>query len=201
NPLTDFFKTLKGAEFKLIIGPDFRIVDVEGLDKLVADLTKNSPQMESILKSILTKESLKQMSDPAFAGVPAKPVKRGDRWTLETKLEMGPIGTYKTEHKYTYKGRDKNLERIDVETKLTYQAPDPKAGGGLPFKIKKADLKSKSASGVLYFDAKKGRLDHSEMKLDLEGKLTIEIGGMETEVDLSQQQETTVRVLDKKPEK
>ena len=54
-------------------------------------------------------------------------------------------------------------------------------------------LKSKDATGTILFDKAKGRLDSSEMNLKLEGKLTIDIGGMPTEVELSQTQKTTVK--------
>ena len=68
-----------------------------------------------------------------------------------------------------------------------------------PFKIKAAKLESKNATGTILFDNEKGRLDSSDMKLTLEGKLTIEIGGMTTEVDLNQEQDTKVKTTDANP--
>src|SRR5262249_3054780 len=86
-----------------------------------------------------------------------------------------------------------------VVTKLEYIAPDPKGQPQLPFKITKANLNSKKATGFILFDPKEGRVVSSEMDLDLEGTLTIEIGGTETKVDLKQSQKTTVRTLKDSP--
>jgi hypothetical protein len=199
NPLADFFKALVGSEFKLTISPEMKVLKIEGRDKFIDKLVKANPQMEPLLKQILSDEALKQMADPAFASVPPSPVEKGKAWEKGSKLNMGPIGTYDTTYKYTYEGKQGKLDKIKVDTILKYEAPDAGAAGQLPFKIKAAKLDSKNATGTILFDNEKHRLDSSDMKLTLEGKLTIEIGGMTTEVDLTQDQVTTVRTSDTNP--
>jgi hypothetical protein len=146
------------------------------------------------------------MAQPTFSAIPNKEVVKGDTWERKSELNMGPIGKYENTYKYTYEGKntdakdekEKKLDKIKVETTLKYIAPgDQAAGGGLPFRIKGADLKSKEGTGTILFDAEKGRIEKSNMSLKLEGKLTIEIGGQTTEVDLSQTQTTNVETSDK----
>jgi hypothetical protein len=139
------------------------------------------------------------MADPAFAAIPEKPIKKGETWTKKSKMNMGPIGTYDTEYKYTYEGKDGKLDKIKQDTTLTYTAPGADAGAVLPFKIKSADLKSKDATGTILFDSEKGRVDSTELKMKLDGKLTIDIGGTSTEVELSQEQTTKVKTHEKDP--
>ena len=159
--------------------------------------------MEGLLKKILNEDALKQMADPTFGIVPGKPVAKGDTWTRESTINLGPIGSYKGVYKYTLEGFDeknKDLAKIKIETTLTYSPPtDP--GEGLPFKIKEAKLTSKDAKGSATFDIKKGRLEKSEQSLSLTGDLQIEIGGMATKVELNQKQETTVTTSDTNPVK
>jgi hypothetical protein len=117
---------------------------------------------------------------------------------------MGPIGKYENSYKYTYDGPDKdkkNLSKINVVTTLKYTPPEEgkSAGGGLPFKIKSASLASKDAKGTILFDADKGRVASSDMTVNLEGDLKIEIGGQETAVNLKQTQTTKVTTSDEKP--
>lgn len=202
NPLSDFFKALVGSSFKLTVSPDFKVTKIEGRDEFLKKLVTANQQMEPMLKQILSDEALKQMADPAFSVVPNKAVKKGESWTKETKLNMGPIGIYDTSYKYTYEGpdeKDKSLAKIKVETTLKYAPPAEGTATQLPFKIKKADLKSSDATGVVMFDVAKGRVASSDMGLKLDGKLSIEIGGMVTEVDLSQTQKTTVKTTDDNP--
>ena len=199
NPLADFFKALVGSKFKITISPEMKVLKIEGKDDFLNRLVKANPQMESLLKQILGEEALKQMADPAFASLPPKAVKKGDTWKSDSKLDMGPIGVYDTTYTYTYEGKDGKLDKIKVETILKYKAPEASAAGQLPFKIKAAKLDSMNATGTIWFDNDKGRLDHSDMKLTLEGKLTIEIGGMTSEVDLTQEQDTKVKTTDQNP--
>jgi hypothetical protein len=201
NPLSDFFKALKDATFTVTLDPvKNKVTDIKGRDELVKKLVAANAQMKPLLEQILSLEALKEMAEPTFNVVPDKEVKKGDQWKRETSLEMGPIGKYKNTYTYTYDGPEGKLEKIKVDTVLDYKAPGDAAGqGGLPFKIKSADLKSKNASGVILFNPEKGRVDKSSMKLELTGKLTIEIGGQSTTVELSQTQESTVDTTDEDP--
>jgi hypothetical protein len=199
NPLADFFKALVGSKFKLTIAPDMKVTKIEGRDEFIKKLINTNPQMEPLLKQILGDEALKQMSDPAFSVVPPNPVKKGATWDRKSTLNMGPIGSYDSTYKYTYEGKDGKLDKIKVDTTLAYQPPGANVASTLPFKIKKAELASKNSSGTVWFDNDKKRLDHSEMKLTLEGKLTIDIGGMNSDVDLNQEQSTKVTTSDTNP--
>jgi hypothetical protein len=200
SPLSDFFKALVGSEFTLTIDKNMKITKIDGRDEFLKKLVKENPQMEPLLKTILSDEALKQMSDPAFSVVPDKPVKKGDTWTKTAVLNMGPIGTFDTNYKYTYEGPDESkLQKIKVETTLKYQPPGPNAGSALPFKILKADLASKESSGNILFDSAKGRVGGSDMTMHLAGTLTIEISGMSSEVTLDQTQTTKVKTTDENP--
>src|SRR5262249_31687285 len=154
NPLSDFFKALVGSEFTLTVDKNLKVTKVEGRDKFLENLVKANPQMKPLLEQILSDEALKEMADPTFAAIPNKEVMPGQTWTRDTKLNMGPIGTYENSYKYTYVGPKDKLQEIKVDTTLKYSPPAENAStGGLPFKIKSADLKSTKATGTILFDA------------------------------------------------
>jgi hypothetical protein len=204
NPLGEFFKALVGAEFTLTLDTKkMEVTKVEGREKFLADLVKANPQMKPLLDQILSEKALKEMAEPTFAVVPDKAVTKGDKWTKKSTLDMGPIGKYENTYTYTYEGKDpkdNKLDKIKVDTQLTYKEPGDVAGvGGLPFKIKSADLKSTKASGEVLFDESKGRVQSSKSEMELSGKLSIEIGGQTTTVDLSQTQKTDVETSDTNP--
>jgi hypothetical protein len=207
NPLGDFFKQLVGSEFTLTLDKDLKVSKIEGRDAFIKKLIPANPQMEPLLNQILSEQALKDMADPTFAAVPNKEVKSGDSWTKDSKLDMGPIGKYENTYKYTYEGKNKDgaddaakkLDKIKVETTLKYVPPDSATANPLPFKIKSANLASSNAGGTILFDADKGRIVSSDMKLTLKGELQIEIGGTTTKVDLSQEQTTKVTTTDTPP--
>ncbi|HWG47554.1 MAG TPA: DUF6263 family protein [Gemmataceae bacterium] len=203
NPLSEFFKALVGSKFKLTLDPKtLKITKIEGRDEFLKKLVTANKQMQPLLEKILSDDALRQMAEPTFAVISNDAVEKGKTWKKESKLDMGPIGTYKNEYTYTYEGPDTatKFEKIKVDTKLTYSPPEKADGvGGLPFKIKSADLASKNATGNIWFNKDKGRVEKTEMSLDLEGKLKIEIGGQPTDVELKQNQKTSVTTSDTNP--
>lgn len=203
SALGDFFKALVGSEFKVTVNKEFKVIKIEGREDFVKKLSSANPQMETLLKQILNDDALKEMADPTFSAVPPGSKKVGESWEKPSKLDMGPIGRYENTYKYTYSGKDKEktkLDSIKVDTTLKYLPPgDAVGGGGLPFKIKSASLSSKNAGGTILFDNEKGRVESSSMRVELEGSLSIEIGGQTTEVKLSQTQSTTVATHDSNP--
>jgi hypothetical protein len=202
GPLSEFFKALVGSELTLTLDKDMKVTKIEGRDEFLKRLSSTNQQMEPLLKQILSDESLKQMADPTFSILPGKPVKKGDPWERTSTLNLGPIGSFETKYKYTYDGpdeKDKKLQKIKFETSLKYTPPGPTAGGGLPFKILSADLQGKDSNGTLLFDNDKGRVASTTASTKLAGKLSIEIGGMASSVELEQTQTTSMKTTDDNP--
>ena len=200
NPMTDFFKKLLEADLKLTVEKGtMKVLDISGHDELVKKLGVTNPQMEPLLKSILSPEALKQMAEPTWGAFPPAGKKKGENWSKESTLKLGPIGSYKTNYTYTLEGPDKGGEKIKVDATLTYVVPEDKAG--LPFQIKAAKLSSTKGTGTAIFDQAKGRFESSTMSMKLEGTLEIEVGGMTTSVELNQDQTATVKSFDEDPRK
>jgi hypothetical protein len=202
NPLTGFFKAMVGAEFTLTLSPTMQPVKITGREELLNRLGKVNEQMKPLLEQILNEEAQKQMMGPVFAGIPPKSVSRGATWTQENTLALGPIGSYQTRYAYTYEGRQGRLDIVKADVTLKYKPPQGEAAKGLPFRIKDGTFNSGSeASAIFRFNRDKGRLETSETYMDLKGKLTIDIGGQETEVELAQTQKTVVKVRETPPPK
>jgi Family of unknown function (DUF6263) len=209
NALADFFKALVGSKFTLTVevpdnGP-VKITKIDGRDDFLKKLVQTNQQMKPLLEQILSEKALMEMAAPTFNALPDADKAPKDKWDASSTLDMGPIGKYNNKFNYTYEGKnsdakedkDKKLDKISVTTELTYTPPDTNvAAGGLPFKIKSADLKSKDAKGEILVDTDKGRPVKTTMHLALSGKLSIEIGGQTTEVTLDQTQDTTVDTSD-----
>jgi hypothetical protein len=205
NPLSAFFKELIGAKFKVVVDKKtMKVTKIEGRKEFLDKLVAANAQMKPLLEQILSEKALIEMAEPTFAVLPTEPKAPGESWTRKTTLDMGPIGTYNNEYKYTFEGKDDKTkqDKIKVETTLTYVPPGDQAAGvgGLPFKIKSATLKSSDAKGMILFDEAKGRVASSDLSLELKGDLQIEIGGQATKVDLEQKQTTKVESTDEMPE-
>lgn len=204
NPgLMDFFKNLEGTEFTVTLNTKTWTVEkVEGKDELAKKLGAGSAQMDSLLKKILTEDSLKQMADPTAGLLPTEPKAANDKWERKSVLNLGPVGTYDVKYDFTYKGKEaaplNHLDRIEIAPTITYKAPTDNEG--LLFKIKSGSMETRpldpdQAPSVVQFNSALGRIHKATVSLKLEGSLQVGIGGQDTKVDLSQRQTTTIETL------
>jgi hypothetical protein len=195
NPgLTDFFKNLVGSELTVTFGKGMTVEKVDGRDELQKKLAAVNPQMEAVLKSVLTDEAIKEMTDPSAGVTPKDPQPVNGTWEKKATLSLGPIGSYERTFTYTYKGKDaekKDLDRIEVKPSLTYKPPANTNEGGLPFRIKGGKLETKEVKqGIVLFNPKAGRVDSVRINLVLTGDLDVTIGSADSKVNLTQDQRT-----------
>jgi hypothetical protein len=201
SPLAEVVQAFTGAELTLTISPRKKILKVDGREALLAKLANANPALKPVLEATLSESALKEMANPLFAPLPGKSVKKGERWAEESKVDMGALGTLATVSNYVFEGPDsanRTLAKIVVKQKLTY-APPEKGAAALPFKVVSTDYKKAEASGTVHVHLKKGRLERSEITTRLAGKMTLDIGGMNTDIEVDQTQKVTVTTSDTPP--
>jgi hypothetical protein len=202
GPLDDLFKAMLGAEFTLTISPRKKVTRVEGREALLAKLGNGNALVKALLEETMSESALKAMAGPLLGALPERAVKKGARWASEGQVPLGSIGTYVSSSQHLFEGLEQRgaVAKIAVKTKLTFQPPAAGGGGGaLPFKIKSAKLASSAGGGTVYFNIAKGRVERSEMTARLAGKMTIEVGGVDNDIELDQTQKTTVTTSDERP--
>jgi hypothetical protein len=198
NPMTDFFNALLKSDLTLTIdAKTLKVTEVKGASTLIENLSGTNMQLAPLLKSILSDDAIKQMTEPTWGAIPTTAVKKGESWNKSISLNLGGIGTYDTKYIYTLESEDSKEAKVGIKADLTYVAPTDKKS--LPFKIISADLKSTKATGSATFNKDKGRIESCDMEMVLGGKLNIEISGMTAEVTLDQTQTSSVRTTDTDP--
>jgi hypothetical protein len=198
NPMTDFFEQLMKQELIFTISPDLKVKKIDGRTAFIKALADINPQMKGLLDAILSDDALIKMAEPTWWAYPkGGVVSPGLTWKENSKLDLGPIGTYDTNFDFTYKGKEKELDKIDIKTKLSYSAPTKKEG--LPFIIQSATLTSNNGTGEALYDRAKGRFQKTKLEMKLKGDLKIEVGNMTTNVELNQSQDATTITHDENP--
>lgn len=193
-------RLVKGIVFRIQLNPDGSLAKYEGYEDLLTRARKEFPADEvKVFSSIVTEDLLKSSVELAFGGLPAKAVKPGDRWNRRLRVPAGPLGIFLFNDTMTYEGPGKGGERISVSTSFDYLPP--KEGGGLPFRITRADLKANGAKSSLLFDAEKGRLVSFEGTFPMSGSMTLDVGGMMTSMELSATERRTIRLSDREPKR
>jgi len=189
---------MKGAVFTITMSPNGKISKFEGYEDLIKRIAAENEEAGKLVKLMLTEETMKKGAEEAFGFLPNKAVDKGEKWKSSLTVPMGPIGTFKAENSYTYQGKSADGDEIAVAASMTYMPPKGD-GGDLPFKVVKGDLKSEGAKGTIIFDREKGRMVRYTMNMVLKGSLTMEVQGNQIQMDMVQDQKSTIRVLDKPP--
>jgi hypothetical protein len=196
NPaLSEFFKNLINLEFSVTFGPGGVVEKVEGKDEAVKKLSTVNPQLENILKNILSDDALKEMTDPTAGLTPKEAIALNGTWEKTMTTNLGPIGSYERKYNCTYKGKDadptkKDLDRVEIKPTISYKPP--LAGTeSLPFRIKSGSMTTKEVKqGYMLYNAKSGRPQEIKIQMIMEGDLDVTIGAADTKVKLYQDQTT-----------
>ncbi len=194
----EVLKKMKGSKFTITLNTSGQITRFEGYDALVNKLSDGDDNIARAFRAILPKEALQKIAEGSFAWSPTKAVKKGDTWQRISQIPLGPLGSLKANQKFTYAGKQKDLDVVGLVSELTY-LPAKKDNPDVPFKIIRGDLKAEKATGTILFDPKLGRPTQESAAITLRGKMTVEVLNMEIEVELYQEQTMVTRISATRP--
>lgn len=170
-----------GAMLKSIIG-----------EKMMQTMQTNgkitSVEVPDALKKVMGAsggEMIESLSRNSSLEFPAKPLSVGDSWKVEFTTPS-PVGKMEMVNTYSYGGVNKanpDLHEINVSSKMQF-IKEP----GNPVTITVGRQETK---GTLLFDKKKGRLDSSSVKQDME--MLVETGGQKIKQSLKSDSAVTFK--------
>ena len=188
EPFLDVMRAMSKAKLTLIHDKSGKVVAVEGLDKIAADVPET-------LRSDFDEAKYKKNINQELDRLPADPVKPEDTWTRTTDLNLGSGQILSMTLEYKYIGATtesgKTFDKIEAKTTSTVFsiADDSK----LPIKVAKSDLKPTESSSTLLFDRAAGQWYSTKGKIRIQGDLNLTINGQELpgKLDLTIESETT----------
>ena len=175
NPIAELVRDKIKANAKLsmtvVLDKDSKAVDVQGIQ----------PGSE------INPDDIKNEFAEQLKVFPNKPLKKGDTWEHETKLNLGQGQIFTLKRKYTYEGETskstvnatRKVHKITaVDSAVTYSSKDG------PFKVTKSELKVDESKNTILFDAEAGREIESSSTIRVSGKIGLSVNNMELDGDL-----------------
>lgn len=149
-------------------------VKAEGLDAL-------DDQAKAMLGGELDGDALKEKAQKEIDDFNDKPVNVGDTWKSETTLDLGQGAMFKLTSEQKCVGTVQQdgvaLHQVDIKfAEVDFE--QPAAAAGAPA-VTDSDLKIITGTTILLFDAKKGRVVKSNLKLKVSGEITLTIANMD----------------------
>lgn len=175
------FRGLKGATFHMVMLPDGSIRSLTGIDqmvtKMVSKMKTDSAKAANIKASLsqqFNAESMKQTMESSLKIYPAKAVKIGDSWTVDTKMQLTmPVETIT---KYTLTAVKDNVAFLNINGTLLSKGTFQSMGNKID-----TDLTGTNV-GDAELDLKTGLILKSHLRMELSGKM--QIGGQNIDFEL-----------------
>ena len=181
---------MKAVPVYEIDGKTNKVLGVQ-IDKSVLD---NVPPA---MRTNLSDESLREKYQQSQTKFPKKSVKPGDTWDATVKADLGGGQVMEFEVTYKYEGPatvdGRKLHKIT--SKVTSVDFDIDPDGGLGVTVKNTDLKVKKSTGTIHYDAKLGAFASEAEMVQVVGKLTLDVNGMESEgtLDLTMENNSKIK--------
>ena len=170
---------LLGKSFTMKMTPSGRVVEVQGLDKLLGKLLEGEEGATPMLRQMLSDKSMKSMLQQMSPPLPEKKVGKGDRWKDTFAIDFARVGKMEFTLDSTLGGVKDGKAKIDQDVKIKLKPAegddeDPSQGG-----VEIMEMKGRAGT---IFSIKRGLFLSSEstikMKLSARGnEVPIEIEG------------------------
>jgi hypothetical protein len=188
---------MKGATFTLDVTQRGRIMKLASYDDFVSLVADKKDDIAAVVRQIWPETLLRQEFDDVLAVTPDLPVAVGARWTESGTMVLPPLGMFTTETQKSFAEIDKAGHVHSAGTIAgKYSPPTTPAEF---FRVAGGDLKMTKGTWESTFDRERGRMLRVEKKIELRGRLTVEMAGASLEAELELKNETTSKMLPRQP--
>lgn len=129
----------------------------------------------------ITPERMMNQANQIVKRLPEKPVNVGDSWTRSETMPLEAGQTLTFEKEFTFRGPVENSEPVVWKIDLRHKSVDYRmaADSPSPVKISSSELKVSKTDGELLYDPAAKRIVSSRDVVTVEGKLGVNINGMD----------------------
>lgn len=170
--LSNVLSSMKNKPFYVTMTKTGMVEEVSNIDTLFGQLPDlpemQKQQMKTMLQQSYGDKAFKGNIEMVTAVLPDKPVKKGEKWTVETKLESGMLATVVS----TYELNDIRDNQCIIQGKSTIATTDKDAyieSNGMPMKF---DLNGTMTS-QLTIDKATGWIVEATINQDIQGDVYI----------------------------
>jgi hypothetical protein len=150
------------------------VARLEGLEELRSKVLANLPAASrAVLGQLLSEDSLKR--NLTFGqGFPDHPVGIGDRWPVQSEINLGPLGTMELQQEYVMKGFEVREGRSCAILEFN-GVLKRKPGGDAASPYLKVSVENGTANGRNWFDPELGMVVAAEVNQSV--KIIVEVVG------------------------
>lgn len=200
NPMFgSMFKGLIDAQIDVTLGPDGKVTDVAGMDKIWDAIVKANPGAAPMLDQVkkqFGKDMFSQMFSGMDAMLPTGPIVRGHTWATQKKQNLPMIGAVDLKQTFKLKEIRKTpagrVAIIDFTGKMTTDESKPIAENpAMPVKFGKIQI---DQTGTMKLNAETGMMTDVTMNQNMHMEMVIPTGPEGQEMNMAIKQQGTVNM-------
>jgi len=195
--LTPLYERLSGASISLVLTPQGKLVQVQGLKELLGDVLKDNP-LAAQFAAGGSEEGARLGLAEFVPMLSEKPVSPGHRWETPFEVSLDKFGKATGKTTYIYEGESeaagRKTAKITSVTELSFDL-DLDMGAA---KVK-GSLAVTQSKGTIHFDPKQGCVVSLNKEYTIAGNLNVTVGDKNIPVAMEQVQTVTMELLDKLP--
>lgn len=193
NPV---FEAMTGAEVRTTLTPRGNVKTVEGYKEIMQAALQDNPLAKTMMESI--DKNFEQSLADSFPHMPEQPVRVGDKWDQEYKMDLKGLGETAGTRHYTVESITEKdgatLVKLGVTQELTFDLEVKQGPATVTGKLKITDSK-----GELVFNATAGNVQSSSTEFTIAGDLVTAVNGQNINTGIEQKMSSKYQQLENLP--
>lgn len=185
---------MPGTTYRITLDPKLEVKKFVGGDAKLQFAARALPGGLGLqATSLMDMDGWKEMAQAVFFR-PLDEVSPRTNWVRPMSHNWGPLGSWAGQTLFVYTGSQANLHQFNYGHRMAH-VPPRGGGGAMPFQVTGAAFTALEAVGLLIFDATQGRVISGQERFRVRGRIGITILGMQTPVDIEEEQTFQFRIV------
>ena len=198
NPQFMGFSALVGKTIRARISPTGNVLDVMGVDEMLAQMLNQiagenegmKTQLKAVLDANFSPDAMRQMFSGSFIQYPENSVKVDNSWS--TNYSINNQFTLKVMNTYTFKGAEGQKASIDYSSTLTTIPGDKTTMQGMEMVFNLMGTQS----GNVQVDLTYGKIVESTQNQNITGNVTADMGGQTMNIPMTISSQSKITILE-----
>lgn len=169
--MSTLYARLEGATFRMTLTPERTVQKLEGYNEWLLKLAAATPPGEvDRIRSLITETDLRNAASEGFGFLTNQEVMLNTKWKKKSELNLAPAGTLSCMLTYTYKGTEKNKQKIAIECKENGKftmSPSLTTPGT------QSEFVLENRAGNIWFNNQTGKMEQAEHTYQTRGTILV----------------------------
>jgi hypothetical protein len=193
-------KALQRQQYTFKLNEHNEVIEFTGLKKNAVVLPVKLPTLSGFqLTSVIDEDGWKELAQFTFFQ-PDSGLAQGQPYVRQMTHDFTPFGAWSGTTSFVGADVRRGLQSFKFQHALKFTPPVEKAAAGpMGFRVVSSRFTIDQADGTLQYDHKNHRVSLARETFHVKGTVAVELAGQSVNIQLTEQQQMTIRITDQRP--